>query len=281
MTERALRRLLLLLTLALAGTALASADAPSLRASLPESLQQGALAIGRVAPGSQVQVDGRAVRVDESGRFLLAVARDAVEPLGLRWTDPAGRQHAQDIAVTPRDWPVEAVSGVPPKTVSPPPEIAARIAREQAAVAAARDRDDARSDFAEGFDWPLSGRISGRFGASRSYNGKPGAPHSGMDIAAPTGAPIAAPAPGVISFARPDLYLTGGTVLLDHGHGLSSVFLHLSRIDVKPGQRVERGQRIGAVGATGRASGPHLHWGVNWFGTRLDPLLLPGLPAQP
>jgi murein DD-endopeptidase MepM/ murein hydrolase activator NlpD len=85
----------------------------------------------------------------------------------------------------------------------------------------------------------------------------------------------------VVSFADPDLYLTGGTLLIDHGHGLSSVFLHLARIDVQPGQRVERGQKIAAVGATGRASGPHLHWGVSWFATRLDPLLLPGLPESP
>lgn len=248
---------------------------------LPESLQQGELAIGQVEPGSRVEINDRTLRVDAAGRFLLAAARDAREPLALRWVDPAGRRHLRDIPIRPRDWPVEAVSGVPPKTVEPPPEIAARIAREQAAVAAARDRDDARSDFADGFAWPLSGRISGRFGASRSYNGKPGSPHSGMDIAAATGTVVRAPAAGVVSFAAPDLYLTGGTLLLDHGHGLSSVFLHLSRIDVKPGDRIDRGQPIAAVGATGRASGPHLHWGVNWFGTRLDPLLLPRLPSPP
>ena len=277
MSELCRAALALLLAL-LAGPGLASEP---LRLLLPDSLQQGGLAIGRTVPGSQVEVDGRALRVDESGRFLLAAARDAEGPLRVRASVPDGRMAQAEVTVTPRDWPVERVQGVPPKTVSPPPEIAARIAREQAAVAAARDRDDARSDFAEGFDWPLFGRISGRFGASRSYNGKPGSPHSGMDIAAPSGTPISAPAAGLVTFARPDLYLTGGTLLIDHGHGLSSVFLHLSRIDVQPGQRIERGQRIGAVGATGRASGPHLHWGVNWFGTRLDPLLLPGLPSPP
>ena len=277
MSELCRAALALLLAL-LAGPGLASEP---LRLLLPDSLQQGGLAIGRTVPGSQVEVDGRALRVDESGRFLLAAARDAEGPLRVRASVPDGRMAQAEVTVTPRDWPVERVQGVPPKTVSPPPEIAARIAREQAAVAAARDRDDARSDFAEGFDWPLSGRISGRFGASRSYNGKPGSPHSGMDIAAPSGTPISAPAAGLVTFANEELYLTGGTLLIDHGHGLSSVFLHLSRIDVQPGQRIERGQRIGAVGATGRASGPHLHWGVNWFGTRLDPLLLPGLPSPP
>lgn len=274
MTERLLGGLLLCL-LAAAGPARAQAQTP---AAVPQSLAQGGLALGRVAPGSRVELDGRALRVDADGRFLIAAARDANAPLRLVVLTPEAVERRYEIAVSARDWPIEKVSGVPPRTVDPPPEIAARIAREQAAVAAARRRDDARSDFAEGFDWPLKGRISGRFGASRSYNGKPGSPHSGMDIAAPNGSAIMAPAAGVVSFAAADLYLTGGTLLLDHGHGLSSVFLHLSRIDVEPGQRIERGQRLGAVGATGRASGPHLHWGVNWFETRLDPLLLPGLP---
>jgi len=178
------------------------------------------------------------------------------------------------IAVSPRDWPVQRVDGVPPKTVEPPPEIAARIAREQAQVSAARQRDDDRTDFAQRFIWPVQGRISGRFGYQRVYNGKPGSPHSGMDIAAPNGTPVKAPAAGVVTFAAPDLYLTGGTVLLDHGFGISSNFLHLSRIDVKAGDRVEQGQVIGAVGATGRATGPHLHWGMNWFDVRMDPLLV-------
>lgn len=250
-------------------------------ANLPASIQQGQLLIGHTLPGASVRIDGRASRVDGEGRFLIGAARDASDSLSIHIDLPDGSRQQGQIRVTPRDWPVEAVRGVPPKTVEPPPEIAARIAREQAAVGAARDRDDPRSDFAEGFIWPLNGRISGRFGASRSYNGKPGSPHSGMDIAAPQGSPVMAPAAGIVSFAEADLYLTGGTLLIDHGHGLSSVFLHLSRIDVRPGERVAQGQVVAAVGATGRASGPHLHWGVNWFGTRLDPLLLPELPHPP
>ncbi|MGN6512120.1 MAG: M23 family metallopeptidase, partial [Lysobacteraceae bacterium] len=188
------------------------------------------------------------------------------------------------IRVLPRDFPVERVVGAPPATVRPRPEVAARIAREQAAVDAARVRDDAREDYAARFAWPVEGRISGRFGNHRVYvlpdgSEVAGAPHSGMDIAAPAGTPVRAPAAGIVSFAAPDLYLTGGTVLLDHGHGVSSNFLHLSRIDVVVGQRVAQGEVIGAVGATGRATGPHLHWGMNWFGVRVDPLLV--LEAEP
>jgi len=240
----------------------------------PAAVSQGALVFGRVPPGSRVDYRGRALRATGYGTVVLGVGRDEAGPLRLQVTTPSGRTESASIAVTPRDWPVERINGVPPRTVNPPPEIAARIQREQARVTAARERDDARTDFALPFQWPVQGRISGRFGNARVYNGQPGAGHSGMDIAAPSGTPVKAPAGGVVTFAAPDLYLTGGTLLLDHGHGVSSNFLHLSRIDVKVGDRIEPGQVIGAVGATGRATGPHLHWGMNWFDVRIDPLLV-------
>ena len=244
------------------------------RVVFPASVPQGALVFGKVPPGSQVRYRERLLRATGYGTVAFGVGRDETGPLKVDVTLPSGRMEPVSIAVTPRDWPVEHVNGVPPKTVNPPPEIAARIQREQALVTAARERDDERTDFALPFQWPVQGRISGRFGNARVYNGQPGAAHSGMDIAAPDGTPVKAPAGGVVTFASPDLYLTGGTVLLDHGHGVSSNFLHLSRIDVKVGDRIEPGQVIGAVGATGRATGPHLHWGMNWFDTRIDPLLV-------
>jgi len=239
---------------------------------LPASVSQGGLVIGHAAPGSRVTVAGKPVHVGADGIFVFGAGRDEQGPIDVV---VGGVKHS--LSVTPRDWPIERVEGVPPKTVNPPPEIAARIQREQAEVVAARDRDDAREDFAHGFIWPVTGRISGRFGNQRIYNGDPKAPHSGMDIAVPQGTPVKAPADGIITFAKPDLYLTGGTVLLDHGFGLSSNFLHLSRIDVKVGEHVRQGEVIGLAGMTGRATGPHVHWGFNWFGVRLDPLLLPGI----
>jgi murein DD-endopeptidase MepM/ murein hydrolase activator NlpD len=244
------------------------------RVVFPASVSQGSLVFGKVPPGSQVRYRDRLLRTTGYGTVVLGVGRDETGPLQVSVTTPSGRSESVDITVTRRDWPVENVNGVPPKTVNPPPEIAARIQREQALVTAARARDDERADFALPFQWPVQGRISGRFGNARVYNGQPGAGHSGMDIAAPNGTPVKAPAGGVVTFAAPDLYLTGGTLLLDHGHGISSNFLHLSRIDVKVGDRVEPGQVIGAVGATGRATGPHLHWGMNWFDIRIDPLLV-------
>lgn len=244
------------------------------RVVFPPSVQQGAMVIGKVPAGASVRYGTRSLRATPYGTVVFGVGREQGAPVEVEVIDADGRSQRVSIAVTPRDWPIEQINGVPPKTVNPPPEIAERIRREQALVTAARDRDDERADFAQAFVWPVQGRISGRFGNQRVYNGQPGSAHSGMDIAAASGTPVLAPAAGVVTFAAPDLYLTGGTLLLDHGHGISSNFLHLSRIDVKVGDRIAQGQVVGAVGATGRATGPHLHWGMNWFDVRIDPLLV-------
>ncbi len=246
---------------------------------LPASASQGALVVGSTHPAATVMVDGRDVRVAPDGSFVFGIGRDASGVVVVSIRQPGTGVVEHRITVTSRDWPIERIAGVPPATVNPPPEVAARITREQAQVVAARVRDDAREDYGQRFIWPVRGRISGRFGNQRIYmladgSGSPKSPHSGMDIAVPQGTPVKAPAAGMITFAAPDLYLTGGTVLLDHGHGVSSNFLHLSRLDVKVGDRVEQGQVIGTVGMTGRATGPHLHWGLNWFDVRVDPLLV-------
>lgn len=241
---------------------------------LPKSVQQGALVIGRTHQAATVEFGGRMLRVSPNGLFVFGVDRDEKGPLVVNIKQPGTSIVPHRIEVTARDWPIERVNGAPPKTVNPPPEIAERISREQALIVAARKRDDAREDFAQRFVWPVQGRISGRFGNQRIYDGTPKSPHGGMDIAAPTGTPVKAPAGGIVTFAAKDLYLTGGTVLIDHGAGVSSNFLHLSRVDVKVGDRVEQGQIIAAVGATGRATGPHLHWGMHCNGVRVDPLLV-------
>jgi biotin carboxyl carrier protein len=244
----------------------------------PHSVSQGALVIGKVTPGSKVRYTDRDLLVSANGEVVFGVGRDETGPVSVDVRERDGHRDHVEIAVAPRDWPVERIEGVPPETVEPPPDIAERIKREQARVVAARMRNDARDDFLAAFTWPVEGRISGRFGSQRVYvvKGKdvPKSPHPGMDIAVPQGTPVKAPAAGIVTFADPSLYLTGGTVLIDHGQGVSSNFLHMSRVDVKVGERIEQGQIIGAVGMTGRATGPHLHWGMNWFDVRLDPLLL-------
>lgn len=265
------------LAIAQAAPAVAAADsavAADLRVVFPERVRQGALVLGKVPAGSRVEYGGRVLRSTGYGTVAFGVGRNETGPLLVAVTRPDGSRTDARIAVDPRDWPEQRIDGVPPATVDPPPAIAERIRREQARVAEARNRDDARADFARPFIQPLEGRVSGRFGRARVYNGKPGSPHSGMDIAAPTGTPVKAPAAGIVTFADPDLYLTGGTLLIDHGHGISSNFLHLSRIDVRPGDRVQQGQTVAAVGSTGRSTGPHLHWGMSWFDVRIDPQLV-------
>jgi murein DD-endopeptidase MepM/ murein hydrolase activator NlpD len=252
----------------------APAAGPPLR--LPGHLQQGELVIGHAAPGTRVEFDGRALHVGDDGVFVFGLGRDAPATVTLQVRAVDGSTSTRTLAVAPRKYHIERVEGLPQKTVTPDPETAARIAREQAAVAQARRRDDAREDFLHGFALPVAGaRISGVYGSQRIDNGTPKAPHMGLDMAVPAGTPIHAPAPGIVTFAQSGLVLTGGTVLIDHGFGLTSSFLHMSRLDVKAGDAVRRGQVIGAAGMTGRATGPHVHWGFNWFGVRLDPALLP------
>ena len=283
------------LALALAGCASVPAPhqepvfggAVTVDAMIPRETSQGALIRSHVQPGARVDLlgaDGKPtpVRVGPDGGFAFGVGRDEAGPLHLRLSFADGSTRNIDILVKPRQWQLENVTGVPEDTVNPPPAIAERIAREQALVNAARTRDDDRDDYEVKFTWPVTGRISGEFGSQRVYNGTPKSPHSGVDVAATQGTPVHAPAAGIVTLAEPDLYLTGGTVLLDHGHGVSSNFLHFSRIDVKVGQRVEQGDVLGLVGMTGRATGPHMHWGMSWFGVRVDPhLLVPPMPAAP
>lgn len=245
---------------------------------LPASIRQGEMVIGRVPPGSQVRVGERAVRVAEDGWFAFGVGRDTGTGQRVEATLPDGSRASVVVDVESRDWRIERVDGLPQSTVTPDPVLAERIAREQARVTEARKRDDARTDFIHGFIWPVEGRISGVYGSQRILNGTPRNPHYGLDVAVPTGTPLKAPAGGVVIFADADLYLTGGTLTVDHGHGISSTFIHLSRLDKQVGDRVEQGDIIGAVGATGRATGPHMHWGMNWFDVRLDPQLL--LPTR-
>lgn len=241
---------------------------------LPPHIVQGSLVIAHAHGDCRLRFGAHELSIGRDGSFVFGVARDAPATLPL---EKNGERVG--VAIEPRTFHTEKVDGVPQSTVTPPPAIAERIAREQAAVAKARQRDDAREDYAVAFAWPVEGRVSGAWGSQRILNGTPKDPHYGFDIAAPSGTPVRAPAPGVVTFAAPDLYLTGGTVLIDHGRGVSSVFIHLSRVDAKVGDVLAQGDVFGAVGMTGRASGPHLHWGMNWFETRVDPqLLLP--PAR-
>ena len=238
---------------------------------------QGALLRGRVAPGSAVELDGIPVRVSEDGWFLLGFGRDAALEAVLTITWPDGRRETQSLALKPREYPTERIDGLPARKVTPrSEEVLARIRAEADLVKEARRTDEARTDFLDGFQWPVRGRISGVYGSQRILNGEARRPHYGIDIAAPTGTPVLAPAGGMVTLAHPDMFLSGGTLIVDHGHGLSSAFLHLSRIRVEKGERVAQGQPIAEVGSSGRSTGAHLDWRINLFARRLDPMLLAG-----
>jgi murein DD-endopeptidase MepM/ murein hydrolase activator NlpD len=239
------------------------------------ALTQGGLAVGRAPAGSSVYLDGQPVRVSDEGYFLLGFGREAGDT-DLMVRLPDGTEERRRLEIAAREYDIQRIDGLPPRKVVPKAEDLARIRADSAAVARARKRDDPRTDFLSGWRWPVTGRISGVYGSQRILNGEPRRPHFGVDIAAPVGTPIVAPADGVVTLLHPDMFYSGVTVLLDHGHGLSTAYLHLKRAAVEEGQRVRKGEMIGEVGASGRATGPHLHWGMNLFGERLDPATVVG-----
>ena len=247
---------------------------------LKGELVQGGMLVGQVTPGEQVEVMGRPVRVDDQGLFVFGLGRDAPAEIKLTHTNGGNEVVTYSYAVAQRVYREQRVEGVPQKTVTPPPEVLERIRREATLVREARTVDDRRTDFLSGFVKPLEGPITGVYGSRRVYNGTPGNPHYGLDIAAPTGTEVFAPAPGVVTLVHRDMFYSGGTLLIDHGYGISSTFIHLSELLVEEGQQVAPGDPIARVGATGRATGPHLDWRINWFEVRLDPaLVLDQFPA--
>lgn len=242
-------------------------------------LVQGGLLIGRTESGARVELDGRSLRVSPEGVFVLGFDRDAPTRAVLEIIHPDGESERRDLAVARRSYDIQRINGLPPRKVTPSKADLERIRRETALVAAARARNDPRSDFLGGFQWPAKGRITGVYGSQRILNGEPRRPHYGLDIAAPVGTLVVAPAAGVVTLTHDGMFFSGGTLIIDHGHGLSSSFLHLSEILVKEGERVRQGQPIAKIGATGRVTGPHLDWRMNIGDARVDPQLLVA-PAQ-
>jgi murein DD-endopeptidase MepM/ murein hydrolase activator NlpD len=247
---------------------------------LSGTAMQGQVIFGQTSPGAKVSLDDRAVMVSPEGQFVIGFGRDQTGSQTLAISLPSGGSETHVLDIAPREYNIERVDGLPPSTVTPDPSALDRIRQEAKMVASARERRDERTDFAQGFDWPARGRISGVYGSQRVLNGEPRRPHFGLDIAAPEGSPVYAPAPGIITLTHPDMYFSGGTIILDHAHGLSSTFLHLSEVLVEAGTRVDKGLLMGRVGSTGRASGPHLDWRMNWLDKRVDPQqLVSGLPV--
>jgi hypothetical protein len=242
--------------------------------------QQGSYSLGRVPPGTKsLTVDGRNVAFASDGVFGVGYGRDYGPETIIIATLENGQRLEQRRQVARWAWRIENLSTLP-RVSQPSAEFARRRPGELAQINAARKIVSSSTGWRQAFVWPARGRISGLFGSQRIYAGQPGAPHSGVDVAGPVGAPVVAPADGVVTLAATSPFtLEGNLLMIDHGMGLNSAFLHLSRIDVKAGDVVRQGQRVGSIGATGRATGPHLHWGMKWHDERIDPQRLAG-PMQ-
>lgn len=238
-------------------------------------LTQGALMRGKLTSGSFVWLNDKEISILASGDFVFGFGRDADLTQKLEWQLPGQSiRNQKTLKLVKREYAIQRIEGVASKYVSPPKHVLARIRKDNVQIASARATSSALSAFTQDLILPANGPISGVYGSQRVFNGEPRRPHFGLDIAGPAGTAIVAPIDGVVTLAHNDMYYSGGTLIIDHGLGVSSTFIHLSSIDVKQGDIVKQGQKIAEMGATGRVTGPHLDWRINWFKERLDPALL-------
>ncbi|MBL8671533.1 MAG: M23 family metallopeptidase [Alphaproteobacteria bacterium] len=241
-------------------------------------LLQGGIAVGTAPQGAKVVFAGQVLRLSPQREFVIGFGRDeTAAELTLVW--PGGRTETRNLRIGARKFDIQRIDGLPTKMVSPDPKDLERIKEEGRRAATVRTANTPELWWKAPFVWPVKGRISGVYGSQRILNGEPRSPHWGVDVAAPTGTPVVAPAAGIVRLSD-DFYLTGLTVIIDHGYGVYSSLVHLSEMTVKDGQQVQQGETIGRVGMTGRATGPHLHWGMNLFNIRIDPELVVGPMPQ-
>ena len=233
---------------------------------------QGGLVKGKINKNLNIKFKEKILRKTSDGSFVIGFGRDHPEKAKLyffvnqNWV-------LKKLDIKQRKYKTQVINGLEKKMVTPPKSFWDRIKRENKEIKEVRSLDSKVDFIFQKFDWPTKGIISGVFGSQRILNGKPKRPHYGIDIAAPEGTDILAPTEAIVRMAEKDLYYTGGTVMLDHGHGVTSVYSHLSYINVNVGDKVNKDQKIGEVGSTGRSTGPHLDWRINWFSERLDPAL--------
>ena len=240
----------------------------------------GGYVILKVDPGARVTFAQQSYTADAEGFVAIGFDRDLAGEFNVRILDADQAEPSQLLLnIAARKYQEQYINGIPNRLVNPPESALPRIFRETAEVKQARAVESALTDWrVEKFIWPVKAPITGVYGSQRYYNGEPRAPHWGVDLAAPTGTPVKAPAGGRVVLAEPDLYFSGGTVIVDHGGGLSSSFLHLSKIHVQVGDAIRQGQVIAVVGATGRVTGPHLDWRMNLHGVRVDAQLWVSAP---
>ncbi|MBS3945194.1 MAG: M23 family metallopeptidase [Melioribacter sp.] len=237
--------------------------------------EPGGLLIGTGKNISAVYLNDSRLKVDKNGMFVMGFDRDAAGTQYLKVEFENGKKETKKIQLPKRKYVIQKLK-IAEKFVNPPPEELERIEIESKYMKEARSKVGNIDSilFRKGFIKPAEGRISSVFGSQRILNSVPKNPHNGIDIAAPEGTPVLATSDGIVIIAGEDFYYNGNFILLDHGLGLSSIYLHLSKLNVKTGDKVTKGQKIGEVGSTGRSTSAHLHWGVQWYGNRIDPMSL-------
>lgn len=262
-----------------AGLGLANAE--NLRdLKLQGELTQGSLIRGQAEAGASILLDGKPLKVGPAGEFVFGIGRDETQSKLLQIAYSNGDSIERTLAINPRTFDIQKIEGISKKIMNPDPKAIERSKKDNRMVAAARAPITDELDFTQDFIWPVKGPISGVYGSQRVFNGVPKRPHYGVDVAVPTGTEIVSPADGQVTLWVPDMFYSGGTMIIDHGFGVSSTFLHLSGALVKQGDVVSQGQPVALVGATGRVTGAHLDWRMNWRSVRVDPqLLVPAMDA--
>ena len=236
---------------------------------------EGNLIVARTNPSNKIKINNEFLEIDESGIFVFGFHRDEENPIKLVIINNENEQFKTFIKPIKREYKIQRIDGLKKSMVTPPEDTISRIKYDRKKVNKARKVKNEMGDFIQGFDWPLKGLITGVYGSQRILNNIPKSPHFGIDISVPTGTSVKAPASGIVTLTE-DLYYSGYTVILNHGLNINSTFLHLSEINVNLGDRIGRGDLIGLSGDTGRSTGPHLDWRIDWNGKRLDAEMLAG-----
>ena len=235
------------------------------------SFKQGSFILGKTFPKSKVYIDKRKVRVSEDGYFAFGIGRDRKNNIIIKVINK-GKTEIIEKKILKKKYNIQRIDGLPSKQVTPPPEVYDRIKKDNKLIGQARLIDTPLIFFKNKFIYPLDKYvITGVYGSQRILNGKPRRPHYGIDFHAPEGTPVKAMMDGIVTLVEKNMYFTGGTIIFDHGHGISTLYMHMKDINVKKGQKIKKGQIVGTLGQSGRATGPHLDIRLNWFNVKLDP----------
>ena len=241
---------------------------------LSGEVKQGGFILGKTNASNTVKLNGKSIAVSDNGDFVFGFSRDGKITHTLTIKNTEDETITESLTPEIRQYKIQRIEGIAKKIMKPDPVAVARAKQDSSQVKSARENFSKIDAFSKGFIAPIEGIITGVYGSQRYYNGVPKSPHYGLDYAGKTGDPVKAPADGTVVLYVADMFYSGGTMIIDHGFGITSSFLHLSDAYVKTGDKVKQGEVVAAVGSSGRATGPHLDWRINWYQMRLDPMLV-------